>query len=260
MQFKKHSIDLVDWNQRGLIPGPDEGEEMFFKRCANLPIYSIHSSLSTQLFDIQPNWVEIIYKNKGLRPWEGACVWIDHHRVVLQLKKSFLKKKKYLGYSRDEVIAHELVHVARSGFEEPIFEEVLAYQTASSKFRRFFGPLFRSTKETKAFIALLGVAFLVSAFSSFGMVALFGVLGIVSAGCFRLCLTQRQFLKACKRLSETVGEQKALAVMLRLTDREIVRFAKMSVSEILEYAHKMRKLHIRWEQICVAYFSTQQPL
>lgn len=46
----------------------------------------------------------------------------------------------------------------------------------------------------------------------------------------------------------------SLAVMLRLTDMEIERFAKNSTRKIKEYIQKQVQVELRWQVIWQAYF------
>lgn len=248
---------LLEWNRRGLIQGPDESEEAFFKRCQGARTSESPSSSKTkELFDLDPDWVSISYDNKNLRLWEGGCAWIEGAKVSLQLKKHFEKSDTYLGlYSKEELIAHEYVHAARVAFEEPIFEEMLAYQTSKSPFRTILGPIFRTSSETKVLVFSFILLFFTALFTPFQLIAWAGALGLFGVGFFRLFRTRQLFNKTHGHLVSLVGQKHALAVMMRLTDREITRFASMDPSAILAYASKMTKTRLRWQQIVYAYFS-----
>ncbi|HEY4831176.1 MAG TPA: hypothetical protein VIH61_01250, partial [Waddliaceae bacterium] len=221
---------------------------------SSISALSPSSPLAKRLFDIDPDWVWMTFDNKGLHFWEGGCTWVKRDHITLQLNKAFQKKPSYFGYSREEVIAHELVHVARSNFEEPIFEEILAYQTSSSSFRRFCAPLFRTAKESLFFMITLAAFFAAAFFDIFQKTVIAGVLCLVTGGSLRLFWAQRTFSRTQKKLSKIVKKEHVLAVMLRLTDREIIRFSKMCTDEITVYATKMTKIQLRWQQIHAAYF------
>jgi hypothetical protein len=246
---------LIEFNKRGLIQAPDESDENFFCRCrrAERSNASIASDLAQKTFDINPDWIWVTFNNKGLHFWEGGCTIIQQEHVILQLNKAFDKKSTYFGYTRDEVIAHELAHVVRGNFEEPIFEEILAFQTSPSSFRRYFGPLFRTSNESLVFMLSLAVLSLTIAF---GILQIFSFLifaGLMSIGLARLFRSQFIFSKTRKKLARIVGQEKALAVMIRLTDREIIRFSQMGDNQIRSYAKKMAKIKMRWQQISSAY-------
>ena len=247
---------LIEHNRRGLIHGPDESDEGFLERvkgadvCEKAP----SSRLAKKLFDIEADWVTLHYNDRRLRLWEGGCTWVEPEKVTIQLRKAFETQNSYFGYARDEIIAHELVHVVRGSFEEPIFEEILAYQTSPSSFRRFLGPIFRSSKESTFF---LGALFLAGICALFQPYVYLGVPLLISAGVLRLLRARRFFKQTQKRLATLVGMEKTLAVMLRLTDREIIRFSKMEKEQIVSYAVKMSRSHLRWQQIRLAYFVKQ---
>lgn len=206
-------------HERGLIIGPDESVHEFEMR-SKLKEHSTFPSRLKELFGVSPDWVAVNYDNKGLRLWEGACSWIDAHGASIQLRRSFETKKRLWGiYSKEELLAHEGVHAARVAFEEPVFEEVLAYQTSKSAFRRYLGPIFRSSKESLIFMCSVAIA-------SFFHPAIYVSIALALLGMGRLMITQNRFTKAKQELEQLFGKSKALPMLLHLTDREIILFSK----------------------------------
>lgn len=225
-------------HKRGLIIGPKESVEEFEMR-ANIEARSSFPKCLKTLFGISPDWVSVIYKNKGLRLWEGGCSWIEPSKVSIQLRGAFQKREKiWWLYSRDELLAHEGVHATRVTFDEPIFEEVLAYQTSKSSFRRYLGPIFKSPKESIFFMGSMTVLPL-------NHLAIFFPLALALFGVVRLAIKQRCFQKAKLQISKLFGSDKALGFMLHLTDQEIIRFSKgkKMVAYIKEQSCN------RWQQI-----------
>ncbi|MCP5470336.1 MAG: hypothetical protein H7A36_07535 [Chlamydiales bacterium] len=148
--------------------------------------------------------VTIKYSNKGLRFWEAGCTWIENGDATIQLRTCFKAKERYLGLiSKKELLAHEMVHAMRAHLNEPRFEEVLAYQTSSLAFRRYFGPFFRTPRESLLFM----VALLVTPFFWPLPTLLVGV------GLLRLVRTQRTYAKARKN--------RGFEELLSMTDKEI---------------------------------------
>lgn len=247
---------VANYNRRGLIQGPEEEESEFFQRCSSLPsLKQSHCfSLAKKLFDIEPDWIETKYDNTNLRLWEGGCTWIDGPHITVQLRKEFLKKRSYLGYHEEEILAHELVHAVRGAFHEPIFEEILAYQSSPSRFRCFLGPLLRSSKEAFILIAHSLACLLAVLFEFFQAALILSFFILASFGILRLLRFQTIFLRTKKSLGTILKKESILPVMLRLTDKEIIRFSKMKGEEILAYANKMKKNHLRWQQIHLCYF------
>lgn len=180
---------LLAFNSKGLIPGPEESEEPFLKRahyCLALkkemtkrlgdevPFVTDENSeytvpkraldLAETLYAISPSWIPLFYSNYKLAPWHGGCAWIFQQNdetptgAFLQLRRNFASKESYLGlYDRNELMAHELSHVGRMCFNELRFEEILAYRSSPSPLRRWLGAIAQSSSETSAFILLLCV-------------------------------------------------------------------------------------------------------
>ena len=158
------NAQLDAFNRQGLIPGPDETEEEFLERanyCLELktslptPFENVSKedlelgdscvkqafSLTEKIYDIVPEWIPLFFSNYRLAPWHGGCAWIFQFSeetpcaAFFQLRRAFKQASHYLGiYDRNELIAHELTHASRMMFQEPRFEEIIAYQSASSPF------------------------------------------------------------------------------------------------------------------------------
>lgn len=119
------------------------------------------------LFGIRPENIPLIISSKHLKPWEAATTWIEEKNgersCFIQLK-SF---KPPLLYSLEEILSHELVHALRAHLDEPVFEEILAFQTSPSSLRRFFGPLFSRPLEATLFCTCLLLSWIGSMISLF---------------------------------------------------------------------------------------------
>lgn len=264
----------LERNREGLIPGPNETEEEFKTRVeetkrrfekenliprGHLEWVQLHLR---ELFDFQPSFLPISYSNKGLAPWQGAACWVEGRKVVsIQLREA-LKKGSYLGiYRREEILAHEAVHAARSAFEERKNEEFFAYMTSEAKWRRVLGPILQRPAECWPFIFLLAGG-LVSEWISLyfdlvdwmGGVCFWGALLWVGIGFGRLIRQHWVLRRAGERLLAILKEKKTVrAVLFRLTDEEIDRFARDE--KITEYVQNQKCL--RWKVLRLAYFKVE---
>jgi hypothetical protein len=284
---------LRSFNRKGLIPGPHETERDFLERanyCLNLsqnpppPFEKEKNEASTQkiledvfpktkkLFDVTPHWVPLVFSNYQLTPWHGGCTWIFQMNeesptaALLQLRKKFLKNATYLGiYHREELVAHEICHVGRMMFEEPHFEEVLAYRTSNSSLRRFLGPIVKSAFESLVFALTLFLLFVID-FSLIlfdqadRLIALSWLklipLGMMGWALVRLCQRQGQFKRCLYQLNSLLqDETSANAVLYRLTDQEIIDFSQQSLDDIHAYIKKEGSL--RWKVLKLAYFDSE---
>lgn len=235
---------LREFAKRGLLVGPKESEEAFLKRCERAQPVS-----SQKLFSLIPDWISVEYSNKGLLPWQGAVVTTDGITQSVQLRALFGQKKRYLGlYERAEILSHEMVHAVRMAFDEPLFEEILAYRTATTRLRTFLGPLFRSSKDSLLFLLSLPLLLLPWGWLPFLSLLFFFLL--------RLAKYQGIFTLTLKQLTKLLGDgNQARAFALHLIDKEIIRFSSMSPEKIISYALKKEPDSLRWRQICAFYFS-----
>lgn len=268
--------ELLKFNSQGLIPGPDETEEAFCKRaeyCLNLrneilqlpfndgskevPEQALHKIKT--LYGFAPTWVPLFFSNYRLLPWHGGCAWIFQQSeetpisAFLQLRRPFSYKDTYLGlYSRDELLAHELCHVGRMCFEEPRFEEILAYRTSPSGFRRWVGAIAQSSWETMLFFLLLC---LILIFDLFG-IPLHGLklvpLILVGLAVYRLVKRQNEY-KRCLSNLQALFKNHAESILFRLTDREIVSFSHLSPEALREAIEEKKGSSLRWRVIEKAY-------
>ncbi len=217
--------------------------------------------LMEKLFCISPAWIEVEESSQGLLPWEAAAAWIDQDQEGNAVCRIQVKKRHW--YPQAEVIAHEMVHALRAHFHEEQFEEVLAYQTSSNRFRRYFGPLFANPTQTKALLIALMIPWVLCLAELFwdfpwDLSPLFW-LPCVALGWMglRLVRKQRIFAKCLEHLAASLSRpERALAVALYLTDEEIVLFSRSSPDAIKRYACSQD--NSRWERLFTTFFADAQ--
>jgi len=278
--------ELLELNSLGFILGPEEDEEHFGKRVKLSkeifldPDKAIHDveggkikkpllgwvrAQLLNLYDFSPENFFGFFSNKNLSFFQGAATWqMEKEGIKLplvQLRKN-MKKGSYLGiYKMEEILTHEAVHAARITFKEPIFEECFAYLTSTSSFRRIFGPIVRYSWEGWFFVSSLFCSFLFNWFflffdkvmlAFFSSLCIFLSFSLMVVGLVRLLKTRIIFKKTYKRLDEITN--KALAVMVRLSDGEIKMFSKMKSSQIYKYIAEESEKSLRFKIIYLAYF------
>lgn len=283
-----------EWNKDGFIPGPEETENEFHKRiefCENLlnnlqqiagmdlpfecepyPSQNILEEvfpLTEELYGIQPRWVPLFFSNYQLAPWHGGCAWIFQcneetpSAAFLQLRSSFLHSSKFLKmYTRKELIAHELAHVGRMLYQEPDFEEFFAYQSSLSRWRRLFGPIVQSSKESFFFILLLGICVFIDFALLFleGNMAFMGwwftillPLGLMMFALGRL-FYRHHLLSCClQKLEKLYSPLQAKHLIYRLQDVEIKHFSKISPSSIRQFIDQAAHNSFRWRFLKTLY-------
>lgn len=286
---------LIEWNEQALIAGPEESESQLIERvdaCLNIE-NKLTSHLQGKLafhkdelapadiveeafpktrryYGISPHWIPIFFTNHKLAPWHGGCAWIfqlseySPTSALFQLRKELRHKKRWLGlFDRDEIIVHEMAHVGRMMYDEPQFEEMLAYRSSPSLIRRLLGPIVQSSTESALFVLVLFLILLFDLFLIFnGYDALFFQvmwlklipLGMVGWAGYRLCRRHSQLNAALANLRNIYADEAAAnAVCFRLTDQEILAFASWKPEQITSYIKEQTKQSLRWRQIAVCY-------
>ncbi len=288
---------LLELNHLGLIPGPNEDEETFLARvdaCQNLKA-TIHEELKDEipftekdlgvmgdlavalgsaqrLYGVTPEWIPIFYSNRQLAPWHGGCAWIFQMQrqsprlALLQLRRHFAQNRRYLGlYDRDELVTHELAHVGRMAFEEPKFEELLAYQSSHTAWRRWLGPVLQSSQEAVILLGLVFLSCLVQLFTIghttvnwFYTLCYWAPLVYLGGLFTRLWWRQRQLKRAKEKLVNALGDnQNADHLLYRLTDSEVLDFGGWKTDEIVRYAQEQSSKSLRWHLLHAAYFASE---
>jgi hypothetical protein len=269
-------MDLKKYSSEGLWPGPGETEEHFQKRASLLAKASVTASdkdpssakekailITRSLFGFSFDTLPFCYSNKDLAFWEGAALFIEEENDIpiphIQLRKGFLKGS-YLFYKVEEVLSHEMFHAARIAYKEPNYEEIFAYMTSKSFFRRFLGPLFQSPKESYLFVILLMLALIFEMGSAFVSISMYlpwmllpflfiGILGV------RLYLRHRTLNNAAANLRSCIKDPSlTVACFARLKDSEIDLFAVSSPNKILSYLQQNKEKELRIRAILVNFF------
>lgn len=271
---------LKELGEEGFIAAPEESEEAFVKRVDKLrnlakdpgklfegATFESWNGEMKPLLGAKPCWIPWAYSNKKLPPWQGAVMWLfevegKEKFPIIQLREGF-KKGKYLFYSKEEVLWHEVLHSIRMGYQEPRFEELLAYYHSKSKVRRFFGPLFRKPSQAIIFIVLILLSLALQTTSLFFLtspllpwikgVALLPLLDLAFRSA-SLIKDQRILKKALKKLSEIFPNQKdVFPIAIRLKDTEIESLALKPVGQILGDIEEKIPHSLRWRQILAQF-------
>ncbi|NOY75862.1 MAG: hypothetical protein GXP32_08765 [Kiritimatiellaeota bacterium] len=265
------SLDkLVELDSHGLLLAPGETAERFKQRLltlkqhleeirseldekGSLPLFAtitlerkrrIPNAILAEAAEIDRtryafsiDWVPGFFLSKSLGFLWGGCAisFPEDHLSIFLIRASFAEKKKWLMYRRDELLAHELCHVARMPIGDRSFEELFAYRLSPSRLRRSFGNCFQYTWDAVLFIAPFFI--LVAAQALRFSLDEPAWLPIEPFWClvplyplFLLCRNQwlkGKFDKAKSNL-ELAGVEKPLPVLFRMTKKEIFEFANFA--------------------------------
>ena len=229
--------DLLLLDKSGFIPGPNENEETFLERVeATKKKYENGQWIPEahwdwvreylfELFNVKPLYICAFYSNQNLAPWQGAATWIEGRTLNSVQLREGLKKGVYLGlYRREEILAHEAVHGARSAFNENVSEEFFAYMTSEKKYRRVLGPILKRPWEAWPFMvfAIGGIVWPVLYLCG----AIWAALGF-----YRLIQQHLRLKRAADHIyKRTKDARRTRAILFRLTDEEIEQFSKKQIA------------------------------
>ncbi len=229
---------MLELNHQGWILSPNETKKQLLSRKAtcekentqNILLNSKAHDLTEKLYQFRLETIQVLYSKESIFPWQGALLWSYQRKgeesfPVIQIRKKGL-------FNESEILAHELVHAARFAFKEPFFEEMLAYQTSSKKLYRLFGPLFIFEKEPLFYLLLSFASFLSVIF--FENLYLLWIPSLtLSVLLLRLAFLHTIFYLAKRRIKQA-GAPNPLAILLRLSDKEIFQAAFFSAKKIFQ--------------------------
>ena len=231
--------ELLLLSSQGFIPGPAESESDFSQRVAETKLSMLKLGEEIlpashwdwvglrlqKLFDFSPHCLPAFYSNRSLMPWQGAAAWVERGRILAIQLRVALKKGSFLGlYQREEILAHEAVHAARSAFPLDCWDEFFAYMTSNQAWRRALGPIVQRPWEVWPFLVFC----VLSVLSPVGFLALGSWLGL---GFFRLITRHRILHKsACHLQRQGCSEIQVRSILFRLTDQEIRKVAQGKVT------------------------------
>jgi hypothetical protein len=252
------SAQFQNLNRRGFWPLAGEEEEAFLERAARLQSDASPNNargaleLCQELFDVAPDWVQIVEQQKGLAPWQGAVLWI-HGAAIPLIQVSPRLKKTWLGrlYTYEEVLAHELIHAVRLPLASSRFEEIVAYQTSRSPVRAYMGPIIRHPYEVYVLLIAVFLGWVGLLFNPYLLLIPWVV---CVYGIARLVWSQRVFKRCRIKIKYLIKDkQKALAFAARLTDREVKLFESASLPEIKHYITQAEQTELRWRLLVSNY-------
>jgi hypothetical protein len=216
------------------------------------------SAVTEKLYHFSINWVPGFFLSKSIGLlWGGCAIHIpEEYLTVFLIRKNFAARKRWFIYRREELLAHELCHAARSPLKDFVFEEFFAYQTAPSRIRRYLGNCFRTQFDALLFVLpvmLLLAAQLVDTFTSFKMPV--WIFWIIALACPAFMLLRNQFARNCfykaRKSLLTIPGAIPEPILFRCTRQEIKAIAGKygDSSGLMDYIQKRTSSELRWKVI-----------
>jgi hypothetical protein len=187
-----------------------------------------------RLYAFSIDWVPGFFIDPSFSFLFGGCAFYFYPDffAVFIIRRSFKQRARWLIYQRQELLAHELCHVARLALASTVYEENFAYQGSHSALRRLLGGIFHRQQDSFLF---LGVTFLLL-LAQIVRTQFLPVLPIwpfwsLLAAVFAWLLARhayfcgrfRRALKSCARF----GGDQAMPILFRCSDQEIQQLAQI---------------------------------
>lgn len=211
--------------------------------------------ITEALYGFRAEWVTGFFLDPRCSLLFGGCAYYFYPDffALFIIRDSFRRRRRWLIYQRDELLAHELCHVGRVGLGSLRFEEIVAYQTASTTFRRATGGIFQGPQDTYLFLAstllLLGGqmlrTFVWAALPGWPFWALLAaVAGWLGIRHLRL---MRQFARAGQRLALAYGAVSARRLIFRCSDADVAALAACpSAAAVQAWVERRAEQSLRW--------------
>ena len=209
------------------------------------------------LYDFEIDWVPGFYIDPSFSLLFGGCAFCQYPDffTLFIIRRSFKRQARWLIYDRDELLSHELCHVAHIGLESRLYEETFAYRTSASAFRRLLGGMFLCQTDSFLFLGSALLLFLAQVVRTYwwsplplwpfwlACIVVFAWLGA------RHFFSTRRLNRALQMLSSVFGDN-AWNALFRCTDGEIIELAKMkSADDLREWLAAKRASVLRWKVI-----------
>jgi hypothetical protein len=189
------------------------------------------AEITHALYAFKIDWVPGFFLSTNLGMlWGGCAISVPEEDFSLFLiRKSFRSVKKWFIYRRDELLSHELCHIARTPLHDYRFEEYFAYQTSFSRLRRYMGNCFIYRYDAIGFIMPVMLLLFVQIMITVGFVQLPIWPFWITAGLYPLWLfirnqLSRNLIHRARRKLAWICSAPA-AVLFRCSASEIIEFA-----------------------------------
>lgn len=225
------------------------------------PVFAAARARTEDLYGFSIDWVPGFYTQYRMGLLFAGCAYYsyDDYFALFILRRSFQHRERWLIYSRTELMAHELCHIAHLGLNSRHYEEILAYQTATSPFRRWVGGVLRTPRETTILmttvLALLGAQILNLTFRAperwhdFPMPQAFTLAALVIAGIVvQYLVALRRLRRAQAALARVAPRATARAILFRCTDADIAALAALprQPAAVAAWLAQRHAAELRW--------------
>ena len=216
------------------------------------------AGITENLYGFSVRHVPGFYLTRAVGLLWGGCMLgdQDEHFSVMLLRDAFKKRRRFLSYTRDELLAHELCHSVRQSLAEISLEEYFAYRCSRSPIRRYLGNCF--IRDIDALLFVIPIMFLpaVELLRAFLLPGLpvwpFWILAMLYPAflLIRNALSRRIVSRAREALT-SCGAAKVEAILFRSTPGEMKQISgfRGEPDKFRKWAEELAKTELRWQII-----------
>lgn len=251
----QHNLELMDDELRRERTFTIDGVTVHADRRIPAAVFDEAHGDTERLYGFRLEWVPGFFIDPRFSLLFGGCAFSFYPDffALFIIRRAFATRSRWLIYGRRELLAHELCHVARVALGSQDFEEMFAYQTATSAFRRLAGCIFRGQAEALALVGstlgLLGAQLVRTLALSWWPVWPFWLL---TAGVFlwlvlRLAGLRRVWNRALEH-AEWLAPGRARLLLFRCTDAEVAELARLGEPAAAQAWFEQRcQSQVRWQ-------------
>ena len=232
-----------------------EGIEVVSKDRIKPSFFENANSQCLDLFGFAADWVPAFFINPSFSFLFGGCSFsfLPDFFARFIIRRSYKNSQRGLFYGRDELMAHEMCHVARAALLSNAYEETFAYCTSKSSFRKYIGGIFLSQWDSFLLLGSTFVLLLAQICNIFLMqlpMWIFWLLPpiVLAWLLLRYWRLRRRMSKAQATLATIYG-QNATKVLFRCSDDEIDALANGTIPDALSAPNTARAIILQQWQV-----------
>ena len=229
-----------------------EGIEVVSKDRIKPSFFDSANAQCLELFGFAADWVPAFFINPSFSFLFGGCSFsfLPDFFAMFIIRRSFKNSQRWLFYGRDELMAHEMCHVARAALMSNAYEESFAYCTSKSSFRKYIGGIFLSQWDSFMLLGSTFVLLLAQVCNVFLLrlpMWIFWLLPpiVLAWLMLRYWRLRRRMAKAQATLATMYGDN-ATKVLFRCGDDEIDALAKGTIPDALTAPNTAQRICI-WQ-------------
>ena len=230
-----------------------EGVTVLSKERISRELFAEATTVNQRLYGFSIDWVPGFFIDPFFLFGGCAFAFFPEFFAMFIIRKSFRKSKKWFIYNRQELLAHELCHIARIALDSTLYEETFAYQVSPSRVRRVLGGLFLRPMDSYLFLGvtfLLLVAQMIRLYwlPGLSIVPFWGVILITFSWLSLRYVWLMQTLKKAYRNAFRLFGKRTAKVLFRCTDAEVKLWAGLDTKAQAEKWLESQE-GLRWKVI-----------